>query len=166
MEILEAFDLAGTLRGAAALAGCDHKTVAHWVRAREEAGGGLPAPARPRPRVDRFAEKIEEWVDRSRGRIRADVAHQRLVAMGYMGSERTTRRAVAEAKRRWRVEHGRRTRPWVVEPGLWMQGCGCSGTTATGRRSRGARRCCSAPGLRGRGSVSFCRSGTARWRLS
>jgi transposase len=121
MEILEAFDLAGTLRGAAALAGCDHKTVAHWVRAREEAGGGLPAPARPRPRVDRFAEKIEEWVDRSRGRIRADVAHQRLVAMGYMGSERTTRRAVAEAKRRWRVEHGRRTRPWVVEPGLWMQ---------------------------------------------
>ncbi len=55
------------------------------------------------------------------GRIRADVAHQRLVAMGYMGSERTTRRAVAEAKRRWRAEHGRRTRPWVVEPGLWMQ---------------------------------------------
>ena len=29
MEILEAFDLAGTLRGAAELAGCDHKTVAH-----------------------------------------------------------------------------------------------------------------------------------------
>jgi hypothetical protein len=37
MEILEAFDLAGTLRGAAELAGCDHKTVAHWVRARDEA---------------------------------------------------------------------------------------------------------------------------------
>jgi len=34
MEILEAYDLAGTLRGAAALAGCDHKTVAHWVVAR------------------------------------------------------------------------------------------------------------------------------------
>lgn len=65
--------------------------------------------------------KIEEWVDRSRGRIRADVAHQRLVAMGYMGSERTTRRAVADAKRRWRAEHGRTTRPWVAEPGLWMQ---------------------------------------------
>ena len=42
MEILEAFDLTGTLRGAAQLVGCDHKTVAHWVRAREEAGGGLP----------------------------------------------------------------------------------------------------------------------------
>jgi transposase len=121
MEILEAFDLTGTLRGAAELVGCDHKTVAHWVRAREEAGGGLPVSVRPRPRVDAFAVKIEEWVDRSRGRIRADVAHQRLVAMGYLGSERTTRRAVAQAKRRWRAEHGRRTRPWVTEPGLWMQ---------------------------------------------
>jgi Mu transposase-like protein len=38
-----------------------------------------------------------------------------------MGSERTTRRAVAEAKRRYRQEHGRRTRPWIPEPGLWMQ---------------------------------------------
>ena len=121
MEILEAFDLTGTLRGAAELAGCDHKTVAHWVRARDEAGGGLPAPVRPRPRVDAFAQKIDEWVDRSRGRIRADVAHQRLLAMGYLGSERTTRRAVAAAKRRWRAEHGRRFRPWVTEPGLWMQ---------------------------------------------
>ena len=121
MEILEAFDLTGTLRGAAELAGCDHKTVAHWVAARDAAGGGLPVAVRPRPRVDALAVKIEEWVDRSRGRIRADVAHQRLVAMGYLGSERTTRRAVAAAKRRWRAEHGRRTRPWVTEPGLWMQ---------------------------------------------
>ena len=38
MEILEAFDLTGTLRGAAELVSCDHKTVAHWVRAREAAG--------------------------------------------------------------------------------------------------------------------------------
>jgi transposase len=121
MEILEAFDLTGTLRGAAELAGCDHKTVAHWVRAREQAGGGLLVAVRRRPMVDPFTEKIAEWVDRSRAKIRADVAHQRLVAMGYRGSERTTRRAVAEAKRCWRAEHGRRTRPWVPEPGLWMQ---------------------------------------------
>jgi transposase len=133
MEILEAFDLTGTLRGAAELAGCDHKTVAHWVRAREEAGGGLPVASRPRPRVDAFAVKIEEWVERSRGRIRADACHQRLVTMGYMGSERTTRRAVAEAKRRWRAEHGRRTRPWVVEPGLWMQWDYGDGPTVEGR---------------------------------
>src|SRR3954467_15755278 len=106
MEILEAFDATGSLRAAADLAGCDHKTVGHWVRARDAAGGGLPAPVRARPRVDAFAEKIEEWVKRSRGRIRADVAHRKLVAMGYEGSERTTRRAVAEAKRRWRAGPG------------------------------------------------------------
>jgi transposase len=133
MEILEAFDLTGTLRGAAELAGCDHKTVAHWVRAREQAGGGLPVAVRPRPRVDAFAVKIEEWVDRSRGRIRADVAHQRLLAMGYLGSERTTRRAVAQAKRRWRAEHGRRFRPWVTEPGLWMQWDHGDGPLVAGR---------------------------------
>lgn len=121
MEILEAYDLTGSLRAAAELAGCDHKTVAHWVAAREAAGGGLPVAVRPRPRLDVFAAKVEEWVARSQGKVRADVAHQRLLAMGYMGSERTTRRAVAEAKRRWRQGRGRVTRPWVTEPGLWMQ---------------------------------------------
>lgn len=121
MEILEAFDLAGSLRGAAELVGCDHKTVAHWVAARDAAGGGLPVPVRPRPRVDAFAAKIEELVERSRGRIRSDRAHETLVAMGYLGSERTTRRAVAEAKRVWRQQRGRKTRPWIPEPGLWVQ---------------------------------------------
>jgi transposase len=121
MEILEAFDLTGSLRAAAELAGCDHKTVGHWVRARDQAGGVLVVGARSRLVVGEFAGKVEELVDRSRGKIRADRAHEKLVAMGYVGSERTTRRAVALAKRRWRVEHGRRTRPWVPEPGLWMQ---------------------------------------------
>jgi len=133
MEILEAYDLAGSLRGAAQLAGCDHKTVANWVAQRERAGGGLAVAVRARPMVDPFAEKIAEWVERSRGHIRADRAHERLVAMGYVGSERTTRRAVAEAKRRWRAEHGRRTRPWVCEPGLWMQWDYGDGPTVGGR---------------------------------
>jgi transposase len=135
MEILEAFDATGSLRAAGELVGCDHKTVGHWVRARDEAGGGLPMSVRPRPRVDAFAVKIEEWVARSRGKVRADVAHERLVAMGYLGSERTTRRAVAEAKRRWRAEHGRRTRPWITEPGLWMQWDYGDGPEVAGRRT-------------------------------
>jgi transposase len=121
MEILEAFDLTGSLRAAGELVGCDHKTVAHWVAAREAAGGGLPVSVRRRPLVDPFAEKIDELVERSRGKIRADKAHEKLLAMGYLGSERTTRRAVAGAKRRFRQQHGRKTRPWVPEPGLWMQ---------------------------------------------
>jgi len=121
MQILEAYDLTGSLRGAAALAGCDHKTVARVVAAREAAGGGLLVRDRRRPLVDPFAEKVDELVDRSRGRVRADKAHVVLVAMGYEGSYRTTRRAVAEAKRRWRQRHGRRTRPWIAQPGLWLQ---------------------------------------------
>jgi hypothetical protein len=92
MEILEAYDLTGSLRQAAVLAGCDHKTVAYWVRLREEAGG-MPVVERRRPAMEaEFAAKVEELVDRSHGRIRADVAHGKLVALGYQGSPRTTRR--------------------------------------------------------------------------
>ena len=133
MEILEAFDLVGTLRGAAELAGCDHKTVAHYVGQRDRAGGEWQRGRRTRPQVDPFAEKIAEWVWRSRGKVRADKAHERLLAMGYRGSERTTRRAVAEAKRAWRREHGRRTRPWIPEPGLWMQWDYADGPEIAGR---------------------------------
>jgi transposase len=135
MEILEAYDLTGSFRQAAVLAGCDHKTVARLVAAREVAGGGLPERERRRPLVDPFEAKIEELVDRSRGRIGADQAHSKLVAMGYQGSERTTRRAVAEAKRRWRQRHGRRTRPWIPEPGLWLQWDYGDGPWVTGART-------------------------------
>jgi transposase len=135
MELLEAFDLTGSLRAAAELVGCDHKTVGHWVRAREATGGGLPVAVRPRPVVGPFAAKIEELVERSCGKIRADKAHEKLVAMGYLGSERTTRRAVAEAKRRFRQEHGRKTRPWLPEPGLWMQWDFGDGPQVAGRQT-------------------------------
>ncbi len=135
MEILEAYDLTGTLRGAAALAGCDHKTVARLVAARDAAGGGLVERARSRPMVDPFAGKIDELVDRSRAHVRADKAHAILVAMGYAGSYRTTRRAVADAKARWRQKHGRRTRPWIPQPGLWLQFDYGDGPVVAGRRA-------------------------------
>ncbi len=110
MEILEAYDLTGSLRAAAKLAGCDHKTVAHWVRQRELAAMSTLVAERKRPAMSGvFKEKIDELVDRSHGKIRADKAHARLVALGYEGSERTTRRWVAEAKAQWRREHRRRT---------------------------------------------------------
>jgi hypothetical protein len=120
MQILEAFDLTGSCRDAAELAGCSHHTVARYVRAREE--GRLTVRADRRPMlVDPFLLKLEEWVDRSRGKIRADVAHDKLVALGYAGSERTTRRAVAEVKAAWRAGSRRVHRPWVPEPGMWCQ---------------------------------------------
>ena len=35
--------------------------------------------------IDEFLDKLEEWVERSQGKIRADVAHDKLVAMGFAG---------------------------------------------------------------------------------
>jgi hypothetical protein len=60
-------------------------------------------------------------VDRSKGKIRADVAHEKITAMGYAGSERTTRRAVAQLKAAWQAGRRRVHRPWVAEPGMWAQ---------------------------------------------
>jgi hypothetical protein len=119
MEILEAYDLTGSYRAAAKLAGCDHHTVARYVALRD---AGRPVEAMRAERLaDPFLVKIEEWVERSAGQIGADVAHGKLVAMGYQGSERTTRRAVAVAKRAWRAGNRRVYRPWIPEPGLWLQ---------------------------------------------
>jgi transposase len=121
MGILAAYDLTHSFRDAAALVGCDHHTVARYVRARDAGQLSTSAPQRRDQLLDPYREKIEEWVDLSRGRVRADVAQRKLEAMGYTGSERTTRRAVAEAKASYRAGHRRRFRPWLPEPGLWFQ---------------------------------------------
>jgi transposase len=60
-------------------------------------------------------------MEASNGKIRADVAHDKLAALGYTGSERTTRRVVAQARKAWQAGHRRVHRPWVPEPGLWFQ---------------------------------------------
>ena len=57
-------------------------------------------------------------MERSAGKVRADVAHEKLVALGYQGSERTTRRAVAQVRRAFRAGRVRVHRPWVTEPGM------------------------------------------------
>jgi hypothetical protein len=121
MNILEAYDLTGSLRDAGELAGCSHHTVARYVRAREE-GRLVPGASAPRPGViDAFLPKLEELVERSKGNIRADVAHEKITAMGYAGSERTTRRAVARLKKAWHSGRRRVFRPWIPEPGMRAQ---------------------------------------------
>jgi transposase len=135
MEILEAFDLTGCAHSAAQLAGTDRKTVVRYVALRD--AGADPAVRQRRPRsVDEFGSKVEELVDRSSGKIRADVVHRKLTAMGYGGSERTTRRAVAEAKAAWRAGHRRTYRPWIPEPGMWLQWDWGEGPKIAGRRTQ------------------------------
>ena len=92
----------------------------HYVDRRAAGGELVKAAARLRL-IDEFLPKVEEWVERSRGKVRADKAHEKLVAMGYTGSERTTRRAVAGVKASYRAGHVRVHRPWVTEPGMWLQ---------------------------------------------
>jgi len=120
MHMLEAFDLTRSLRDAAELAGCSHHTVARYVTARDAGAVSDRAAARPRL-IDGFLPKIEEWVDHSKGKIRADVAHDKLVALGFQGSERTTRRAVAQVRAAFAAGRVRVHRPWVTEPGMWLQ---------------------------------------------
>jgi transposase len=120
MEILEAFDLTGSFRDAAELAGCSHHTVAAHVAAREAGGCSGRAAAR-RQLIDEYLPKIEEWIEHSNGKLRADKAHEKLLGLGYAGSERTTRRAVAVVRRDYRSGRIRVHRPWVSEPGMWVQ---------------------------------------------
>lgn len=118
--MLEAFDLTGSLRDAAELAGCSHHTVARHVAARD-AGGLTDRPAARARLIDEFLPKLEEWMEHSKGKIRADVAHDKLLALGYSGSELTTRRAVAAARAAFKSGRVRVHRPWVTEPGMWLQ---------------------------------------------
>jgi transposase len=120
MEILEAFDATGVAHSAAPLCKADPKTVRRYAQARDLGRPVTAVVARPKL-IDPFLDKIEEWVERSEGKVRADIVHDRLVAMGFTGTERTTRRAVAAAKARWRAGHRRTYRPWITEPALWLQ---------------------------------------------
>ena len=135
MEIFEAFDLTGTAWSAAQLTGCDAKTVARYVAVRDAGGDPLAKTCRPRL-IDAFMPKVEELVDRSKGKIRADVAHRKLAAMGYRGSERSTRRAVAEVKQAWHAGRRRRYRPWIPEPGMWLQWDWGDGPRIGGRKTQ------------------------------
>ena len=120
MEILAAYDQTGSFRAAAELTGCSHHTVAKHVKTRD---AGAPVPEQqPRAKLtDAYRAKINELIIQTRGKVRADKIHETLVAMGFTGSERSTRRTVAELKAAYRQGNQRNHAPWVTQPGLWLQ---------------------------------------------
>lgn len=135
MEILEAFDLTNCAHSAAQLVGVDPKTVARYVALRDEGNDPFTRQARPKL-IDPYLEKVEELVERSTGKVRADVVHRdHLVPMGFTGDERTTRRAVAMAKARYVAGHRRTYRPWIPEPGMWAQFDWGTGPRIGGRKT-------------------------------
>ncbi|MFF4625754.1 hypothetical protein [Nonomuraea jabiensis] len=134
MKIFEAYDLTKTIHSAAQLSGADPKTVKRYVELRQLGLNPYERAARPKL-IDPFLEKIEEWVEASKAKIRADVAHDKLIAMGYRGSPRSTRRAVNAAKAAWRAGRRRTYRPWIPEPGMWLQFDWGEGPRVDGRRT-------------------------------
>lgn len=136
MEILEAFDLTGSYRAAGELAGCSHHTVERYVALRD--AGQLPSPTERPQRsklVDPHLAKVEEWVERSRGKVRGDVVFERLAPLGFGGSERTVRRALAGVKANYRAGKRRVYRPWITEPGMWAQWDWGQGPLVGGRQT-------------------------------
>ena len=88
MDVLEAFDLTRSYRSAAQLCGVDHHTVRRYVAARDAGLDPTSIGTGERSSLsDPFIEKIEEWVDRSQGRVRADVVHDKLCALGHHGAD-------------------------------------------------------------------------------
>ena len=121
MEVLEAYDLTKSYRAAAQLTGVDPHTVTRAVAGRL-IGIDLEASTLRSSVADAFVDKITEWIERSGGKVRADVVHDKLRAMGYSGSERTTRRVVAVLKENYRRQRPHRVyKPWITEPGMWLQ---------------------------------------------
>ena len=72
--------------------------------------------------------------------------HDKLAALGYAGSERTTRRVVAEVKSAYRSGRRRAHRPWIPEPG-----CGSNTTSVAVPAWMVLVRSCFARGWRGAG---------------
>jgi transposase len=111
--ILTTYQELGSYRATATLCGTTHKTVRRVVERR--AGPATERPARPH-NTDIVRELIATKVDATRGRISAKRLLLLCRAVGYTGSARSLRRAVAEAKAEHRRQ--RRTyRPWVPIPG-------------------------------------------------
>jgi len=113
MEIVNAYELVGSYRGAAELCGTTHKTVKRVIERREVGQAERRVVAGNTAGVQAL---IAERVRASDGRISAKRLLPIVRAAGYRGSARNLRRAVADAKTTWRRQ--RRTyRPWVPTPG-------------------------------------------------
>jgi hypothetical protein len=80
--------------------------------------------------TDPFLPRMISWIDQTRGQIRGDVIHGKLLALGFTGCERTTRTTLAELKakcRPWNVRvHGLDAGSlasgfWLLASGFWLQ---------------------------------------------
>ena len=116
LDILNAYRELGSYRAAARLCRTTDKTVKRVVERLEAGGPYQRRPRRLESNTARVKGLIEEKVRASDGLISAKRLLPVVRAAGYQGSSRNLRRAVAEAKARWR-QRRRFYRPWVPVPG-------------------------------------------------
>ncbi len=118
MDMYAAYQEVGTYRAAAQICGTSDKTIKRAVEAARKAeagtagGGGVVEH-----NYDDVTEIVAQRVDKTDGRISAKRLLPVVRAAGYEGSARNFRRAVAEAKAKWRRDHHRGRRPGVWAPG-------------------------------------------------
>jgi transposase len=113
LDILTTYQELGSYRATATLCGTTHKTVRRVVERR--AGPTTERPARPH-NTDIVRGLIATKVEATDGRISAKRLLPLCRAEGYTGSDRSLRRAVAEAKATHRRQR-RGYRPWIPVPG-------------------------------------------------
>jgi len=117
MDMHAAYQEVGSYRAAAEICGTTDKTIKRAVekaRAAETARADDVAVAH---NFDSVTDLIAERVAKTDGRISAKRLLPVVRAAGYSGSPRNLRRAVAEAKTTWRIDHHRGRRPGVWAPG-------------------------------------------------
>jgi transposase len=115
MDMHAAYQEVGTYRAAAAICGTTDKTVKRAVEASRAETGTEKGVVEHN--YDDVAAVIAERVARTEGKVSAKRLLPVVRAAGYQGSARNLRRAVAEAKTNWRIDHHRGRRPGVWAPG-------------------------------------------------
>jgi transposase len=117
MDMHAAYQEVGTYRAAAEICGTTPKTVKRAVLAARAAERAITDEGAVEHNYDGVAEVIAQRVARTEGKISAKRLLPVVRAAGYEGSPRNLRRAVAEEKAKWRIEHHRGRRPGVWAPG-------------------------------------------------
>lgn len=116
MEIITAYQELGSYRAAAKLCGTTDKTAKQVVERQQQGELTYRTPPRPAHNTDAVRDLIHQRVAATDGRITAKRLLPRARTMGYTGSARNFRRAVAAVKAQWK-QHRRVYRPWVPNAG-------------------------------------------------
>ncbi len=119
MDIVAAYQLVGSYRGAAEICGTTHKTVKRVIERTATTAAGEHRPVRaPRPsNYEVVRLLVADAVSAGKGRVSPKRLLPKARAAGYAGSDRNFRRLVAQERRRYRRVNGHARRPAVWAPG-------------------------------------------------